>query len=452
MRIPDVLSARPHQHLHDLGTAIAPLHPRNAAQNFLDEHPLRLIRLTKRLAVVLCVKTPIAGTAIGFVPGLSEIAQNMVPPAISGVHVAYHMPHFLQVVLLAPLQSAVVDLQLRHGQGSRRQPDRRIGHCIIAILGDALHIARFFEQLHRGIKHHHTAAMAAIGHEMLPRYLGMAAAQGHDLRVDLFNIRALGIILLKKKFLDFDILKTEQHHALSRLAIAPGPACFLIISFQSAGQVKMNHTAHIRLIHPHAKGIGGHNDAVGLRHKGFLRLPTHRIGKPGVIDQNLGAPRAERRRDFLHRTPGGGIDNDTALVLRHQQRLEQLQLGRHGVLRLHPIGQIGAIKSGDKPLHVVATELLHDIGLHIDRGRGCQGQHLRLPQMRNRLAQPQIVGAKIMSPLRDTMRLIHRKQRYLHLLHSTEKAGIAKALRRHIEQFVSSCPARPQPLELLRCR
>jgi len=131
-----------------------------------------------------------------------------------------------------------------------------------AVLREALDIAGFFENSYRGIQHHGAAAMAAIRQQVLPWHLGMATAQGDNLRVDVLDISALRIVLLQEKFLNFDIRETEQHHAFSGLTVAPSPARFLVVSLDGAGQIEVNDTAHIRLIHAHAKGVGGHHDTV----------------------------------------------------------------------------------------------------------------------------------------------------------------------------------------------
>src|SRR5438132_10704010 len=68
------------------------------------------------------------------------------------------------------------------------------------------------------------------------------------------------------------------------------------------------------------------------------------------------------------------------------------------------------------------------------------------------LAQAQVIGAKIVPQLRDTVRLIHCKQRHARLRNGVKKALTAKALWRDVEQLIVSSATRVQALLLLLSR
>ena len=58
------------------------------------------------------------------------------------------------------------------------------------------------------------------------------------------------------------------------MLVAPRPARFLVISLQAFGHIFMDHKTHIRLINPHPKGVGGHDDAGMVRSSSFPALPS----------------------------------------------------------------------------------------------------------------------------------------------------------------------------------
>ena len=55
------------------------------------------------------------------------------------------------------------------------------------------------------------------------------------------------------------VLRVEQH-AARRLAVASGAARLLEIVFQRSGDVGMDDQPHVRLVDPHAEGVGRRDD------------------------------------------------------------------------------------------------------------------------------------------------------------------------------------------------
>lgn len=93
--------------------------------------------------------------------------------------------------------------------------------------------------------------------------------------------------------------------------------------------------------------------------------------------------------------------------------------------------KIGAVETGDHdPLRRYA-----EFGLHILNNRRCGGggeqQHLRDLQIMAIARQLEVVGAKVVAPLRNTVRLIDDQQRERHLLDKTAKTLVLESLYRN---------------------
>ena len=177
----------------------------------------------------------------------------------------------------------------------------------------------------------------------------------------------------------------------------------------------MDDAAHIGLVYAHAKGIGGHDQPTLALHEGILRLSTLRIAQTGVVDEPCSTTRVQEARDLLDSAARRGVDNDAARSLGIHNLSQRLQFRGLPAQPKDTIGEIGAVKPGDKALHVFTAQLLHNVVLHLhSRGRG-QGEDLRLLEILDSLAQTQVIRAEIVPPLRDTVRLIHRKERHARL-------------------------------------
>ena len=77
---------------------------------------------------------------------------------------------------------------------------------------------------------------------------------------------------------------------------------------------------------------------------------------------------------------------------------------------LHLVEQVGPLEAGDERLRVVQGQLLDDVAAHAVGGRGGQGDGRRVAQQLAKIAQPGVIGAKIVPPLADAMGLVDGQQ------------------------------------------
>ena len=106
----------------------------------------------------------------------------------------------------------------------------------------------------------------------------------------------------------------------------------------------------------------------------------------------------------------------------------------------HFDGEVVAAEAVDETHGVVEAELRQDVVLHERRGRGGERQHGRGTQQVQLLAEHAVVGAEIVAPLRDAVRLVDGDEGGLALAEHLREAGNAQPLRRDEEKL--QCAAR----------
>ena len=97
-------------------------------------------------------------------------------------------------------------------------------------------------------------------------------------------------------------------------------------------------------------------------------------------------------------------------------------------------GEVVAAKSVNEAGGCGHAELRDDVGLHRGRGRGCEREHRNaigaVAQRGQILSEHAVVGAKIVTPLRDAVRLVNGDERGRTLGEHLRKSGNAKAFGR----------------------
>ena len=97
--------------------------------------------------------------------------------------------------------------------------------------------------------------------------------------------------------------------------------------------------------------------------------------------------------------------------------------------------QIGAEKAGLNMIFPGSGKTVADLLCNLGRGRRGQRQHPAHIEIAGQLRQFQIIRAKVMPPLRNTVRFIHRHHADRQPLQTRQKSLIGQALRRHVQQL-----------------
>jgi len=77
---------------------------------------------------------------------------------------------------------------------------------------------------------------------------------------------------------------------------------------------------------------------------------------------------------------------------------------------LHAQPDIGPVETLDHHARIAHGKPLHDLGTDGRRRRRGEGQHGRVSQILNHGAKPQVIGAEVVAPLADAVRLVDDEQ------------------------------------------
>ena len=80
-----------------------------------------------------------------------------------------------------------------------------------------------------------------------------------------------------------DVLQSIDHPCCCRLAIAAGPAGFLIVGLEGPWQIKMSDKPNVRFVDSHAEGDGGHDNDSFIPEKQRLMGRTQLCTQASVI-------------------------------------------------------------------------------------------------------------------------------------------------------------------------
>ena len=215
-----------------------------------------------------------------------------------------------------------------------------------------------------------------------------------------------------------------------RIAVAARAAGFLIIALDGLRQRGVGHEAHVRLVDAHAEGDGGAHHHVLAVDERRLVGRAHRRVQPGMVGAGRSASVAgEAGRQFLGGRARGRVDDAGAGI----GKRDFGQLGG----QLHAwgdrVGDVRPIEAGEDQPVLRNAKLLQNVGAGGRVGGGGQ-RHARHVEAVEQWAQQAIVGAEVVAPLADAMRLVHGDQRQLGALEEVLEALIGGALRRDIEQ------------------
>jgi hypothetical protein len=171
----------------------------------------------------------------------------------------------------------------------------------------------------------------------------------------------------------------------------------------------VDHVPQVRLVEPHAERGGRDQRLDPVREQVRLgHLALGRVGLAGV-GPDVEAGRAQVLRDLLRGGDGEAVDDPGALERRQVLRQPRQLRGRVG--QAHD-GQVeaGPVERPAQHQDVVAhggAELLGDVGRHPGvGGRGRREDRDAGGQLAQERADPPVVGAEVVSPVGDAVRLV----------------------------------------------
>ena len=218
--------------------------------------------------------------------------------------------------------------------------------------------------------------------------------------------------------LPFHVVLVVEQHAPGRFLVPSGAARLLQVVLQGAGNVGVDHEAHVGLVDAHAEGVGGDDgpqltaDEVrldvlpGLRRQSRVEM----VRRQSLLLQVLG--------DLLGVPARGAVDDRAAGGVPRQVRLQYLvdvvELGRAACGHHHEL-QVLASRIGVQDIQLdpeFPLEVLGDLGLHVGLGGGGQAEdrwwRILAGALPDEASHVPVVGPEVMTPLRKAVGLVQR--------------------------------------------
>ena len=272
------------------------------------------------------------------------------------------------------------------------------------------------------------------GLAVLPLRAGVA--DGGVQLVDVLRGRVGG---LDEELLRADVRVVEEELAPGVGAVASRPAHLLVVGLQRAGHVPVDDEADVGPIHAHAEGVGGDDHGRLAVHEGVLHARALRVAHRAVVGQRAHAMLGEQPLHALDHPPRGAVDDARAEELDDlQQALQLFGVGAHAG---HVEREVGPLEARHDDLRLRAptlpqAQVLDDVAPHGVGGGGGDGQQAHGGrQGGHHLAQMQVVGAEVVAPGADAVRLVDGQHGQRRLAQRVEEAWVAETLGRHVDEL-----------------
>ena len=234
-----------------------------------------------------------------------------------------------------------------------------------------------------------------------------------------------------------DIAQAVGHPRIRGQAVASGASGFLIVAFHALGQIEVGDEAHVGLVDAHAEGDGGDHDDAFFAQESFLVFVARGGIQSGVIGQRIPALLFE---------PRGGLIDLLARQAIHDACIvgvfgfeKGLQLLPRVVLLRDAVADVGTVEAGNELLCLFQRQSLDDLAPRrcIGCGGECDARHAGEAFVQH--SQRAVLGAEIVTPLRDAVRFVDGEQGdivfLLQSLQQVEETLRHQPFRRDIQQL-----------------
>ena len=215
-------------------------------------------------------------------------------------------------------------------------------------------------------------------------------------------------------------------------AVTAGTARLLIIPLQRLGDVIMDDVAHVGLVDAHAEGDRG-DDHLDALHQEIVLVGGARRGvHPGVVGPRADAVGHQQFGEFLDLLAAQAVD-DAALALVLLDEADDVVIDV--ALGTDLVVEVRTVERRLEDRSVGHPEVLLDVHLHLGRGRGREGDQRRRADLVDDRSDAAVLGAEIVAPLRDAMRLVDGVERHLYFMQERHVVLLGERLGGEIEQF-----------------
>ena len=215
-------------------------------------------------------------------------------------------------------------------------------------------------------------------------------------------------------------------------AVTAGAARLLIIPLQRLGDVVMDDVAHVGLVDAHAEGDRG-DDHLDALHQEIVLIGGARRGvHPGVVGPRADAVGHQQFGELLDLLAAQAVD-DAALALVLLDEADDVVIDV--ALGTDLVVEVRTVERRLEDRSVGHPEVLLDVHLHLGRGCGREGDQRRRADLVDDRPDAAVLGAEIVAPLRDAMRLVDGVERHLYFMQERHVVLLGERFGGEIEQF-----------------
>ena len=229
------------------------------------------------------------------------------------------------------------------------------------------------------------------------------------------------------------VVQAIGHPDFSRQAIAAGSPGFLVIGLDGPRQVHVRHEAHIRLVDAHAEGDGGHDDHAVLALEGSLHVAAFGSLQAGMVGTGMKALLLQEGRHLLGAVARRAVDDARFPLVAITDEAQQLLVAV--ALLDDPVADVGAVEAGDKGLGILQGQPVDDLAAGEIVGGGGERNARHRRELIGQPAQTDVLGPKVVSPLRDAVRLVNGNQGQLTAMQQRQTSLGQQTLRGHVQQL-----------------
>ena len=250
-----------------------------------------------------------------------------------------------------------------------------------------------------------------------------------------------------------EVLRPEEQARVRVLLVAAGASQLLVVRIERRRRVRMEHPADVRLVDSHPERHSRRDDSRRAVEEGRHRLVPLPCRKPGVVERHPVPGSREHIPRRLRTSVGRRVHDPRAVELRCRAlELSMLLLDRMDTARREL--DVRTIEVADHHLGLAEPQAPGDLLPHRQGGRRRQGHANRRLERIGLRAETHVVGAEVVTPLADQMRLVDDEEPRPRPPERLPRLRVRQLLRRDEDEGVriagsDECGG-PRPRRLLR--
>ena len=216
-------------------------------------------------------------------------------------------------------------------------------------------------------------------------------------------------------------------------SVAASASGFLIVAFQTLGNVVVDNESHVWLVDAHTKSDCGNNHLHIVFQKLILILRPHSTFHACMVRERLDVVHIEQFSQFFHLFSTQTVD-DARFPLHAFDEADNFLIHIFGFWS-HLVVKVRAVERRLEYLAIGNIEVLHNVVLNLWRGCGGERNDWSSANLLNVLSDISIFCAEIMSPLRDTVCLVYCVERNFHTSEKFDVLFLCERFGSNVEEF-----------------